>query len=373
MTIAPIQRSVTVALPPERAFDLFTRNMVAWWPRGCDDGPRTTDMVLEPRPDGRWYRRLDDGSEMPMGRVLTWSPPSRLVLGWQLDATLRFDPALLTEVDIRFEAQAGGTMVSLEHRNLERFGDSAAAFLARVNGGWSAAMEGYAAVAADPGAPFVVFGLPGSPYVRAALLGLAEKRLDWQLRALGRTALRSPEHLARHPFGRVPVLTHGDFTLYETQAILRYLERFRPTPTLVPADARAAARMDQFCGITDCYVVADITMPVVFPRVAAPRLGLPVDEAALSAALPRAARCVAEIARLAGAGPFLTGARLTLADLMLFPHLDYLAATAEGAAMLAPYPALAGWIARMAARPSAVATEQDVLMARPAAGASSHH
>jgi glutathione S-transferase len=73
---------------------------------------------------------------------------------------------------------------------------------------------------------FVVYGVPGSPYVRSALLGFHEKQAPYRLQALaeGIHAARTEEHMQRHPFARVPVLDHGDFRLYETQAILRYVD-----------------------------------------------------------------------------------------------------------------------------------------------------
>ena len=77
---------------------------------------------------------------------------------------------------------------------------------------------------------FVIHGVPGSPFVRAVLMDLEEKGLGWRLQALGPGDARSPEHLARHPFGRIPVVDHGGFRLYETQAVLRYVERIHPAP-----------------------------------------------------------------------------------------------------------------------------------------------
>ena len=88
-------------------------------------------------------------------------------------------------------------------------------------------------------ADLIVHGVLGSPYVRAVRLALEEKRLPYRVAQLAPGTSRSPEHLARHPFGRMPVLEDGDFTLYETQAILRYLERRAPSPALVPADPQA--------------------------------------------------------------------------------------------------------------------------------------
>src|SRR5579883_2550033 len=104
---------------------------------------------------------------------------------------------------------------------------------------------------------FTVYGIPGSPYVRSALLGLEEKGAAWRIVALAMGEQRAPAHLERHPFGRMPVLDHGDFRLYETQAILRYLDRIMPAPAWTPTAPKAEARMNQICGITDWYVARE--------------------------------------------------------------------------------------------------------------------
>jgi glutathione S-transferase len=67
----------------------------------------------------------------------------------------------------------------------------------------------------------VVYGVPGSPFVRAVQMGLEEKKAAYQLHVLGAYESKSEAYLERHPFGRVPAFEHGDFKLYETQAILR--------------------------------------------------------------------------------------------------------------------------------------------------------
>ena len=77
---------------------------------------------------------------------------------------------------------------------------------------------------------FTVYSVPGSPFGRAALATLEEKAASYRLLPVAPGTLRAPEHLARHPFGRVPVLEHDGFSLYESQAILRYLDRVLPTP-----------------------------------------------------------------------------------------------------------------------------------------------
>jgi glutathione S-transferase len=209
---------------------------------------------------------------------------------------------------------------------------------------------------------FVVHGVPGSPYVRIALLGLEEKGADWSLAPMSFGAGKNPEHLAKHPFGRIPILDHGDFRLYETQAILRYLDRIIPNPPLTPADPKAEARMNQLCGITDWYVMPDISAGISFDRIVKPKFGLPVDEAKIEASVPRASICVVEISRLLGDQTYMAGETLSIADLMLAPHLAFLPETPEGKALLAPHANVRAWIARMEARPSMQNTAWDKLL-----------
>ena len=208
---------------------------------------------------------------------------------------------------------------------------------------------------------FTVYGVPGSPYVRAALLGLEEKGADWRLVPFGMGDMRGPKHLQLHAFGRIPILDHGDFRLYETQAILRYLDRIIPAPALTPADPRAEARMNQLCGITDWYVLPDISSGITFGRLVAPKFGMPVDEAKIQAAIPRAKLCVTEIARLLGEQDYLAGGAVSIADLLMIPHLSFLTETAEGEEMLAPHGELLAWIRRMEERPSMRNTTWDRL------------
>jgi glutathione S-transferase len=211
---------------------------------------------------------------------------------------------------------------------------------------------------------FTVHGIPGSPYVRTPLLVLEEKGLDWTLAAIPFGGHRTAEYRARHPFLKIPAFEHGDFRLYETQAIIRYIDRIAPTPPLTPTDPRAAARMDQLLNITDCYVSQRVSSTIAFGRMVAPRFGMPVDETKIAAAMPEAAEAIGEVARLSAGMPFLTGDTLSLADLHMIPPLSLLPHFDEGRLLLSPYPELAAWIERMAARPSMAATSWEVLMER---------
>jgi glutathione S-transferase len=197
-----------------------------------------------------------------------------------------------------------------------------------------------------------VHGIPGSPYVRAVLLGLEEKAVPYEFVRMAPMDSKQPAHLARHPFGRIPSFAHGDFALYETQAILRYIDAVFPGIALQPTEPRAAARMNQMMGIVDWYFFRDISATIGFHRIIAPHFGMPTDEAVIAAAIPKATICVAELDRLIADKPFVAGDTLSLADLMLVPHFEFFSATPEGVTLLEPHPRLRGWLSRMQERPS---------------------
>ena len=204
-----------------------------------------------------------------------------------------------------------------------------------------------------PISDFVVYGVPGSPFMRSVCAAMEEKREPYRIQAL-----RPGEGRERqlHPFGRIPVIDHDDFRLYETQAILRYIDATFPEPALQPAEPRALGRMNQIIGINDWYLFPQVARIIVFQRIVGPVLmGTTPDEAVIAAAVPDAERCLGELDRLLGNQPFLAGDQLSLADLLLAPQLDYLAATPECAKIMAGS-RLPHWLGRMEARASMQAT-----------------
>jgi len=204
---------------------------------------------------------------------------------------------------------------------------------------------------------FIVHSIPGSPFGRAVLATLEEKGASYRLSPVAPGTFRSPEHLARHPFGRVPVLEHSGFSLYETQAILRYLDRVLPTPALTPADPKRAARMDQVMNINDWYLFHGVGNVIVFHRVVGPRvMGLKPDEVAIEAAMPKAQAVFRELARLLGQQSYFAGDAMSLADLLVAPGIDFFTQTPEWKVLGAPHANIVAWLARMEARPSLKAT-----------------
>jgi glutathione S-transferase len=201
----------------------------------------------------------------------------------------------------------------------------------------------------------IVHGIPGSPYVRIPLLACEEKGVPYRLAPMGFGDTKSPEHLRRQPFGRIPAIEHGDFKLYEVSAIIRYIDQAFPGPALTPLEAHAQARMNQVMNIVDWYVMPSISVGIGFNRVVRPKFGMPVVEAEVAAALPMARTCVAALEDILGSKPFFAGESLSLADLMAFSHLDFCAESPEGRELLGKS-TLSAWLARMNQRPSAAHT-----------------
>ena len=122
-------------------------------------------------------------------------------------------------------------------------------------------------------------------------------------------------------------------------------------------------------GITDWYVMRQVSIPITRNRVVAPRVKRPVDENEIVGANPDARICIAEIARLLDGHQWMAGEAISLADLLLAPHLSMFAQAPEGAQILQEHENLRGWLARIEARPSMKATSWDRLLERVAAAA----
>lgn len=211
---------------------------------------------------------------------------------------------------------------------------------------------------------FVVHTIPGSPFARSVMATLIEKGAPWRLAPLSPGAHRADPHLSRHPFARMPVIEHGDFTLYETSAILRYIDRILPTPALTPADPRVAARMDQVMSINDWYLFQGVGNVIGFQRVVGPMLmGLTPDEALIAQAMPQARLVFKTLSDLLGDQAYLAGEALSLADLLVAPQMDFFAQTPEWTELTAKADNLSAWLDRMNARASLEATTMPRIMA----------
>jgi uncharacterized protein YndB with AHSA1/START domain len=132
--VEPVRVMVRVRRNIEDAFDLFTRDIGAWWPlgRASFGGDRASELHMEPFVGGRFYERYVDGEEHTGGRVLRWEPPRLVAYTWQHD-----DWSAPTEVEVRFIEEAPLlTRVELEHRSWERLGPVAERMRDMYNSGW---------------------------------------------------------------------------------------------------------------------------------------------------------------------------------------------------------------------------------------------
>lgn len=198
----------------------------------------------------------------------------------------------------------------------------------------------------------VVFGPAMSSYVWSVRLALAEKGVAHELVDVPLNELGGEPHRSRHPFAKVPAFEHDGFALYETQAIMRYVDEAFPSAPVQPIELHPFSRMNQIMGIVDAYLWPSLVPGILYPRLVAPRLGQPSDETAVAKALPRVKLCLSEISRLANGQLFLVGDRVSLADLLAIPLILYHRTQPEGRDQLGELPALAAWANRMEERQS---------------------
>lgn len=203
-----------------------------------------------------------------------------------------------------------------------------------------------------------LLGLRISVYTRIARLTLEEKKVDYELEEVDIFADSGPpaEYLARNPFGTIPCLVYGDFSLYETSAICRYIDEMFLGMPLQPPEPAPRARMNQIIGVLDSYTYRPMVWDVYVQRIVVPGSGGKADEALIEAALPTLRQVLQQLDSWRGECDFLVGNALTLADLHAYPMLRYFIETEEGETMLRSFPRLYQWLETMQTRPSASAT-----------------
>jgi uncharacterized protein YndB with AHSA1/START domain len=146
-----IRKSVTVAVPVEQAFDVFTRRMHTWWPlathsiRAGRDEEAPEQLHLELREGGRFFEQTGD-EQASWGTVLAYDPPRRIVFEWHVNPK---NPP--TEVEVTFTPEGGETRVDLVHRGWERLGDDGGETRANYGSenGWTAVLARFADAAVN--------------------------------------------------------------------------------------------------------------------------------------------------------------------------------------------------------------------------------
>ena len=197
-----------------------------------------------------------------------------------------------------------------------------------------------------------LIGTPISTYVRVCRMAAEEKGVPYRLDP---AMPHTPDVDALHPLGKVPVMRHGDVTLFESKAICTYIDRVFKGPALVPDDPVEAARVEQWVSLVntayDRTMIRDYVLPLMVPSES----GEAPDRAALDAAVAEMTKQIAFLDRHLKNGA-LVGDEYTLADINLMPILFYLRLLPEGQRLIAAAKNVAAFYDRHAERPSFAAT-----------------
>lgn len=191
---------------------------------------------------------------------------------------------------------------------------------------------------------------PLSTYSRRVRIALIKKKIAHELVLVDmmQRKHREPAYLALNPYGRVPTLEEDGFVLYESTAILDYLEATRPTPALAPADPRGRALVDMHMKLCDIQMTRHAGT-IVFPKRFLPKERW--NEAAIAEAKGEIEKHLAILEQQLAGKTYLVAEQFTLAEICYIPYLEFLPLME-----IAAPPAIAAWSARLLARPSSVET-----------------
>jgi glutathione S-transferase len=205
-------------------------------------------------------------------------------------------------------------------------------------------------------ARIILYGFSGSTYVRTVRMVLAEKGTQYEQVPVHvlKGEPRQPEHLARHPFGKVPVLDYDGFRIVETSAIAPFLDEVLPGPAFTPDNPKDRARMRMAMGIVDSYgygALVGVAGYHLFPDF----IGGP-NENKRRQAIETSRLVLTELMKLRGNDAFIAGARPSLGDFYLAPICFYVARTPDAGEVFG-VDGFTAWWERVQALPSYQATE----------------
>jgi glutathione S-transferase len=344
-----------IRAPRQKVFDAFVKpDLVRQWmgPRGF----KLTALEMEPRAGGRYHltmqHRHGDTSTVN-GTYKEITPPERIVFTWKWDGE-RMAALPETLVTVTFTERKGEQGAETEVQLLHS-GFPATDVRDEHNGGWQGCLNKLADFtdARGTAASLTVIGDSRSSYVRTVRMALVEKGLTY---TYDPAAPHSPPVDAISPYGRVPVFSDGETGIFETSAIVRYIdETFEGTPLLAP-NARLRAQMEQWVSMINCHaydaMVRRYVLQYVFPKGEG---GAP-DRRTIDAALPEIEQLLAVLDKAYGPRNYLVGEQVTMADLFLAPIVFYLGMFPESKALLAKVPNVGRAYAAMTERESFKAT-----------------
>jgi glutathione S-transferase len=176
-----------------------------------------------------------------------------------------------------------------------------------------------------------LYGHPISTCTRKVLTLLHEKgqKADFITVDIMKGDHKNPDHMARQPFGQIPAIDDDGFVLYESRAIIRYLDETLPGPKLTPGDAKGRGLMEQWMSVETSNFTPH-AMKVIYQRYFHAFRGLPCDETIVKEGSEAAGKTLDVLDRQLAKTRFLTGAQFTLADICFMPYIEYLFASRAG-------------------------------------------
>ncbi|OUS33073.1 hypothetical protein A9R01_10130 ['Osedax' symbiont bacterium Rs2_46_30_T18] len=188
-----------------------------------------------------------------------------------------------------------------------------------------------------------------SVYCQIVTLVLRLKNVDFQLIETNVFACEEikASHAVLHPFKKIPVLTHGDFTLYETVAITRYIDESFAGRVLQPTTAAQRAKMTQIISLMDSYAYQPMVWGIYVECSVRPARGEQPTPEVVTAAIEAASVCLNVLAELLAEQSYFCSEQLTLADCHVQPMLECLGKCLQGKALLRNHPNLQQWLLRM--------------------------
>ena len=197
-----------------------------------------------------------------------------------------------------------------------------------------------------------LFGFPRSVYVQMAGIVLTHKEVPYAFHDL-ETEMNTGSHISLHPFERVPILRHGDFTVYETSAIVGYVDDAFDGPKLTPWEPQARALMNQWISAVNGNYYPYLIYHVSHERNVFPQLGIESDEKVVAHAMPKVKVCLEVLERqLSRSDAFLLGPNLSLADFFMLPIIHAFGFSPEAQETYPRLPEISAWRERMEALPT---------------------
>lgn len=193
-----------------------------------------------------------------------------------------------------------------------------------------------------------LYGSSIAPTTQMIVIALAEKGHSAELVEIdfSKGEQRSDAHLARHPFGVTPVLEDEHGFLHEARAIVRYIDRVLPGPSLTPTSPRGYGLMEQFMGVEQSYFTPNIMVHFYSQFLRRPYTPEQIEQATAGAV-----KTLDVVEHHLAHGPYLAGETFSLADIVWMPYLRITNATGHGR-LLQERTRVNDWATRLLGRPS---------------------